>query len=76
MKFKIKVNETTKHTDICSSVRWTVNNEAYSVSDDNTIMKWDPNSLEVNLIFKIRVLNFLIWSNVQPTWISCLVQEA
>lgn len=47
MKFKIKINETTKHQDICTSVRWTVNNEAYSLSDDNTILKWDPNTLEV-----------------------------
>ena len=47
MKFKIKINENVKHQDICTSVRWTVNNEAYSLSDDNTILKWDPNSLEV-----------------------------
>lgn len=58
MKFKIKVNETTKHTDICSSVRWTVNNEAYSVSDDNTIMKWDPNSLEVKIISRLEFQTF------------------
>lgn len=57
MRFKIKVNENTKHADICTSVKWGLNNEAYrynvnfdyfSLSDDYTILKWDPNSLEVN----------------------------
>lgn len=56
MRFKIKVNENTKHSDICTSVKWGLNNEAYryiiifieySLSDDYTILKWDPNSLEV-----------------------------
>ncbi|CAD8115923.1 unnamed protein product [Paramecium primaurelia] len=46
MRFKIKVNENTKHADICTSVKWGLNNEAYSLSDDYTILKWDPNSLE------------------------------
>jgi len=50
MRFKIKINETNRHSEICTTVRWTVNNEAYSLSDDNTIMKWDPNSLEVSYI--------------------------
>lgn len=29
MRFKIKVNENTKHSDICTSVKWGLNNEAY-----------------------------------------------
>ena len=61
MRFKIKVNENTKHQEICTSVRWSINNEAYSLSDDNTILKWDPNSLEVSYILIISVPNLSIW---------------
>ena len=71
MKFKIKINENTKHQDICTSVRWTVNNEAYSLSDDNTVLKWDPNSLEVILIENYySAPNYLIWSPLPLIWIS------
>ena len=55
MRFKIKVNENTKHLEICTSVRWSINNEAYSLSDDNTILKWDPNSLEVSFLHYFSV---------------------
>ena len=59
MRFKIKVNENTKHLEICTSVRWSINNEAYSLSDDNTILKWDPNSLEVSFKYNFSVPSLL-----------------
>lgn len=67
MRFKIKVNENIKHEDACTSVKWGVNNEAYryifnlinSLSDDNVILKWDPNSLDVLITYiNFSLLNF------------------
>jgi hypothetical protein len=73
MRFKIKISETTKHTEICTAVRWTVNNEAYSLSDDNTILKWDPNSLEVPYLslpieFETVRLGVVRYGHGFPSW--------
>ena len=72
MRFKIKVNENTKHLEICTSVRWSINNEAYSLSDDNTILKWDPNSLEVIIILIFSIPSLLILKGLVLTLISYL----
>ena len=41
MRFKLSSNESRKHSDICTWVDWSSSNELYSLSDDNTILKWD-----------------------------------
>lgn len=62
MKFKVRLNDAVKHSEITNSLSWTINNEVYryfhltfefdfffnSISDDNIIYKWDANGNNVN----------------------------
>ena len=41
MRFKIKRSERNKHTDIVSCVGYSNSGELFSVSDDQTVLKWD-----------------------------------
>ena len=41
MRFKLKYQERLKHTEIVSCVGWSGTNDVWSISDDNTIWKWD-----------------------------------
>ena len=43
MRFKIKRSERNKHTDIVSCVGYSNAGELFSVSDDQTVLKWDQN---------------------------------
>lgn len=43
MRFKIKKQDKPKHSDIVGAVGWSNNNELFSVSDDQTVWKWDVN---------------------------------
>jgi intraflagellar transport protein 80 len=55
MKFKIKRLDRNKHTDIVSCVGWTNGGELFSVSDDQTMLKWDINGEADSKIMDIDV---------------------
>ena len=55
MKFKIKRLDRNKHTDIVSCVGWTNSGELFSVSDDQTMLKWDINGEPESKIMDIDV---------------------
>ena len=55
MKFKIKRLDRNKHTDIVSSVGWTNGGELFSVSDDQTMFKWDLNGEPESKVMDIDV---------------------
>ncbi|EGR33781.1 intraflagellar transport protein, putative [Ichthyophthirius multifiliis] len=46
MRFKVKKNDILKHEEISTDLSWTVQNEVYSIADDNIIYKWDCNTLQ------------------------------
>lgn len=53
MKFKVKKNDIQKHQEIVNDIAWTINNELYSISDDNVIYKWDCNTLQNEKFFEL-----------------------
>ncbi|EAR82753.3 intraflagellar transporter (macronuclear) [Tetrahymena thermophila SB210] len=53
MKFKVKKNDIQKHSEIVNDIAWTINNELYSISDDNVIYKWDCNTLQNEKFFEL-----------------------
>lgn len=55
MKFKVKRLDRNKHTDIVSSVGWTNSGELFSVSDDQTMFKWDMNGEPDSKVMDIEV---------------------
>ncbi len=55
MKFKIKRLDRNKHTDIVSCVGWSNGGELFSVSDDQTMLKWDINGEPDSKVMDIDV---------------------
>jgi intraflagellar transport protein 80 len=55
MRFKIKRLDRNKHSDIVSCIGWSNGGELFSVSDDNTVLKWDINGEHDSKIMDIDV---------------------
>lgn len=55
MKFKIKRLDRNRHQDIVSSVGWTNGGELFSISDDQTMLKWDINGEPDSKVMDIEI---------------------
>lgn len=40
MRLKVSQSDKAAHTDVCTALGWSVLNELYTCSDDQTIQKW------------------------------------